>query len=230
MNVNWKTMLVAGLTVCLAVSLFFNGYLYYKLTRSLEHYSPTFFSFVFGPTMQNITSGNLYLNLTFDIVEGNLTVKAEVNAESYNPNAFLALQFDSDNNGTIDIRYWPQDDFYTYQYWRDDLQFLLEANNLTLPSLSEYWGWLPNGTIYLDRSPPFSGWAEEESPFHYCVHTNGIYTFYFTYAINNPDKPHYAIQGKLVRVLFGIVSTEGVSWPSPAEGMAVYVPPFNFME
>jgi len=224
MNVNWKTMLVAGLTVCLAVSLFFNGYLYYKLTRPLEHYSPTFFSFVFGPTMQNITSGNLYLNLTFDIVEGNLTVKAEVNTDSYNRYAALALQFDSDNNGTIDIRYWPEENFYYYDAAEDDLQFLLRADNETRPSMSTYWGWLPDGTIYcytMVREP-----IDYKSPYHYCIFNDGFYTFHFTYRTNNPNLPHFAIQGKLVRVLYGIVPING----SPAEGMAVYVPPFNFMK
>jgi len=84
MNVNWKTMLVAGLTVCLAVSLFFNGYLYYKLTRPLEHYSPTFFSFVWSSEQQNITEGTLYINMTFERIGENLSVIIKINDDDYN--------------------------------------------------------------------------------------------------------------------------------------------------
>jgi hypothetical protein len=101
--------------------------------------------------MQNMTRGNLYLNLTFDVVEGNITVKAEINTDSYNPDAFLALQFDSDANGTIDIRYWPEDGSYYYDFEHDDFQFLLRANNHTSPSMDAYWGWLPDGAVYFGR-------------------------------------------------------------------------------
>jgi hypothetical protein len=216
------------------IALFLEGYFYLKSVEKNSEKEPhsTFFSFVFGPTMQNITSGNLYLNLTFDVVGGNLTVKAEVNADSYNPDAVLALQFDSDNNGTIDIR--QQEIIYNnetivlydYFYGIDDLQFLLRANNRTLPSDSTFWGWYANGTIYLSEILP-SGFWDRESTFHYCICTNGVYTFNFTYPISNPKNPHDAIQGKLVRAFFGVAPPQcGI----PLEGMAVYVPPFNFME
>jgi len=230
----------AVLVVCLVVSLFFNGYLYYQLTSK---HSPTFFSFVFDSTMQKLVNGTLYLNLTFEVVEGNLTVKAEVNAESYNRYAALALQFDSDNNGTIDIRYWPEDDIYVYQFFRDDSQFLLRANNMTRRSWDSYWGWLPDGEIY--TCSIFSGFFEQKSPFHTCSYKEGVYTFYFTFPvkptefnfdirINSTLTPteyswldgEHGIQGKLVRVLYGIVPFSG----EPERGRAVYVPPFRFIE
>jgi len=227
------------LCVCLSIALFFDGYLYFKnvgKSPQEEHHS-TFFSFVFGPTMQNITKGNLYLNLTFDTVESNLTVKAEINADSYNPDAVLALQFDSDNNGTIDIPYLPELDYYHYSFKDNDLQFLLRVNNKTTPSTSLYWGWLPNGTIYFSGALPMLYPRLLESPFHMCVYKDGVYTFSFTFpvvpTIFDLNWPYgwlcgeYAVQGKLVRVLYSI---EPSVVEVPEEGMAVYVPPFKFTE
>lgn len=225
------------LIVCLALSLILNGYLYYRLTILTERHSPTFFSFVFSPTMQNITNGNLYLNLTFDVVEGNLTVRADVNKDSYSPDAVLALQFDSDNNGTIDIRYWEEEDFYVYRFLTDDSQFLLRADNSTTPSDSVLWGWLPDGTIYISSMIPSGFWDQVESPFHYCSYSGSICTFFFTFPTKPTDfnlqYPHgwlngeHGIQGKLVRVLYGIAPPR-CEWP--IEDMTVYVPPFNFVE
>jgi len=225
MKMSKLNMVIVALAVCLAVSLFFNGYLYFQnqLVTNEEEHGPTFFSFAFGPAMQNLVNGTLYLNLTFDVVEGNLTVKAEVNTESYNPYASLALQFDSDNNGTIDA---PARD-----YRKDDLQFLLRANNYTRKSIAPYWGWYANGTIWCFSKM----WTPTEFPseFHYCYYNvaKGCYTFYFTFPIEPKegmlwDRGTYGIQGKLVRVLYGIVPFDG----RPAKGMSVYVPPFKFTE
>jgi hypothetical protein len=186
--------------------------------------------------MQNITEGDLYLNLTFDTYNGNLTVKAEINADGYDSNAVLALQFDSDNNGTIDIREGTDEHgkYYFYFCRIDDLQFLLEANNLTLPSVSDFWGWYADGTVYMARSPPFSGWAELESSFHFCAYESGVYTFNFTFPVEPTaelfGEGPFGIQGSLVRALFAIIPTPGANWYEPPKGMAVYVPPFNFME
>jgi hypothetical protein len=226
------------LSVCLLASLLFSAYLYSRLLERQQAHHSTFFSFVFSPTMQNITTGNLYLNLTFDTYLENLTVKAKVNADNYDSNAVLALQFDSDNNGTIGIREGTDehgDRYYTYFFRTDDLQFLLEANNLTLLSDSTFWGWYADGTIYMARSPPFSGWAELESSFHFCTYENGVYTFNFTFPVEpraglfGTDLP-LGIQGSLVRALFAIIPTPGHNWYEPPKGMAVYVPPFNFKE
>jgi len=225
---------IVVLSACLAGSLLANVYFHFRL----QHSSPTFFSFVWGPTAQKLVNGTLHLNLTFDVADGNLTVKAEVNAERYNPDVYLALQFDSDNNGTIDIRYWPEEDIYVYEFWEDDSQFLLRVNNQTRPSCTPYWGWLPNGEIWCSSS--FSGVFEHESSFHRCRHNynSGIYTFDFSVPINPTSHAgehdlsiwwltgKYGIQGKLVRVLYGILPLNG----SPEKGLAVYVPPFNFRE
>ncbi len=189
--------------------------------------------------MQNLTEGNLYLNMTFEVVDGNLTVKAEINDDEYTPKAFLALQFDSDNNGTIDIRYWAEYDDYNYNFRYDDSQFLLYANNQTRCSLDEdYWGWLPDGRTYIVTGT--YGAYDEESSFHAATfnQTSRVYTFLFTFPIqpttfnleegtyNNWLNGVHGIEGKLVRVAFGIKGTAG--WPD--KGKAVYVPPFKFME
>jgi hypothetical protein len=222
---------IVVLVVCLAISLFFDGYFYWKLaeenSRPMHH--STFFSFVFGPSQQNISAGNIYLNLTFDTVEGNLTVKAEVNAENYNPNSFLTLQFDSDNNGTIDI---PQ---LYYFYGRCDLQFFLQADNQTLLSMSPSWDWDANGKIYFGYMLILrQSWFK--STFHFCTYSNGIYVFRFTFPIRPMEIAPFGsgygtstlgIQGRLVRALFGIAPLGSME---PAKGMTVYVPPFNFME
>jgi hypothetical protein len=184
--------------------------------------------------MQNMTRGNLYLNLTFNVVEGNITVKAEINTDSYNPDAFLALQFDSDGNGTIDLRYWPKDNTYIYHFGVDDSQFLLRVNNYTTPSEDVYWGWLLDGTIYFSRILPMGSPKLIASPFHYCIFEGGIYTFFFTFPRSidfNAGWPyiaHAGIQGKLVRALFGIEPPSSLQ--EPEKDMAVYAPPFDFVE
>jgi len=230
-----KTLRVLALVlaICLAISLGFNGYTY-KFTSDQATHHNKFFSFVFGPTMQNVTQGNLYLNMTFDIEEGNLTVKAEVNTDSYNANAFLALQFDSDNNGTIDIHYNPKEDYYEYYPWiKNDLQFLLRVDNQTTVSESVYWGWLPGDRIYFSRILPRTYPYRIKSPFHYCLYNRFVYTFLFSFP-RNPRflngswiTGEYGIQGDLVRALYGIEPP--LSSEHPEEGMTVYVPPFNFM-
>ncbi len=238
-------ILTSALAVCLVFSLSFVIYDYLSPTGNQPAHHSTFFSFVFDPKSQNLTSGNQYLNLTFDIIEGNLTVKVEVNTEGYNSNAFLALQFDSDNNGTIDVPYVPEADFYFYTFGRNDLQFLLRVNNYTTPSLSDWWGWLPGDRIYFGRGAlPNSLPYQIKSPFHYCLYNGGVYTFFFTF----PAKPTVCatatwpyswlfeggtiglppIQGTLVRVLYGIEPPLNSAYPE--KGATVYVPPFNFME
>lgn len=194
--------------------------------------------------MQNLTTGNLCLNLTFDVVKDNLTVKAEINADGFDPNAFLALQFDSDNNGTIDIR--QRDIVFeggtvtVYEYWfsDDDSQFLLRATNMTTPSKDSFWVWFSNGTIGFGRVVKQTRIIE--SPFHKCVYneTNKLYTFSFTFPIYPTEFSFFgsygwlsgthAILGRLVRIAYGIEppsNTEKVE-----EGMMVYVPPFDYTE
>jgi hypothetical protein len=223
------------LSVCLLISLLLSVYLHSRFLERQQERHSTFFSFVFGPTMQNITTGDLYINLTFDTYMGNLTVKAEINADSYDSNAVLALQFDSDNNGTMDIRYWPEFEVYYYDFTEDDLQFLLKADGSTRPSFHEYWGWLPNGTIYFSKILPSQFPWYPKSEFHTCTYEEGLYDFNFTFPIT-PSTMNlfggligsFGIQGKLVRVLFCIEPSG--STETPEKGLAVYVPPFDFME
>jgi hypothetical protein len=229
------TVLICFLLVSLASNVYFYLKDAQEAGRPMHHSS--FFSFVIGPSMQNMTRGNLYLNLTFDVVEGNITVKAEINTDSYNPDAFLALQFDSDANGTIDIRYWPEDGSYYYDFEHDDFQFLLRANNHTSPSMDAYWGWLPDGAVYFGRVLPSPYPKQIESPFHTCAYSEGIYTFSFTFsadsAVPNLGWPYgwlhasHGIRGKLVRALYGVEPSLDISFAK--KGMTAYVPPFNFM-
>ncbi len=70
--------------------------------------------------------------------------------------------------------------------------------------------------------------------------TSGLYTFLFTFPINPTTfnfewgtynswlNGEHGIEGKLARVAFGIKGT--VLGGQPEKGMAVYVPPFRFME
>jgi len=117
MNVNWKTMLIAGLTVCLAVSLFFNGYFYYELTKPAEHQGPTFFSFVWSPEQQNITEGPLYVNMTFERIGEILSVIIEINDDDYQcghwtaPDA-LILWFDVNGDGYVGFDDLPVVSYY----------------------------------------------------------------------------------------------------------------------
>jgi hypothetical protein len=199
--------------------------------------------------MQKIVAGNLYLNLTFDIVEGNLTIKAEVSTDSHNSSSFLALQFDSDNNGTIDIRYHEiqyQNEtipVYLYDFRRDDLQFLLRVTNRTSPSEDIFWNWLPDGSLDFNHLALSREWLWNPlSPFHRCTfnETKGLYTFSFTFPVSPMefDMPagygwmdgKHGIQGTLVRVAFGVEPPESSTVGKPEKGMTVYVPPFNFVE
>lgn len=235
------------LTTLLVISLVVNAYLYIRLFSGsqtpMRH--STFFSFVFGPTMQNITKGDLCMNLTFDVFEGNLTVKAEVNADSFDPNIFLALQFDSDNNGTIDIRekLIVSDNetirIYLYSFWDDDSQFLLRSTNETTPSKEWFWAWYSDGTIAFSRAVPKQD-RIVPSPFHKCIYdeTQNLYTFNFTFPVYPTTfsflgsyawlSGTHAILGRFVRVAYGIEppsTTEKPDW-----GMVTYVPPFDFTE
>lgn len=228
-----EKVLAGVLAIALAVSLFFNAYLYLGQKPKEEEHSSTFFSFSWDRFSQKLLNETLYLNLTFDIVNENLTVKAEVYLGYYDPYATLALQFDSDNNGTLDIC--PS--WLPYIFYERDRQFFLRANNNTRPSYEDYWRWDADGTIGTNSEWSGSFPYETQSPFHYCVYENGTYTFHFSF----PTKPtffnftssplslfdgEHAIRGKLVRVLFGIVPWSRIA----EECMTVYVPPFKFME
>jgi hypothetical protein len=204
MNVNWKTMLVAGLTVCLAVSLFFNGYLYYKLTRPLEHHSPTFFSFVWSPEQQDITEGPLYVNMTFERIGENLSVIIKINDDDCNALPYLTpwspdkliIVFDANGNGTIDNL-----DVFGYFYW-------LTANNETIDT--------PAGLNLelLEVYPRPLSCNRRPSDFHTCTFKQGEgYVFNCTFPIH----------GSWRKILSDVVTLRYADF-----GGSVYIPPFHF--
>ena len=203
MNVNWKTMLVAGLTVCLAVSLFFNGYLYYELTRPTEHQSPTFFSFVWSPEQQNITEGPLYINMTFERIDENLSVIIKINDDDYHAGGgeqcpdFLLIVFDFDGDGEADLG---------MGYW-------FTSDNRTMTSGSFGWELEKGVTIAAMLSTRLS-------VLHTCTFKAGEgYVFNCTFPIAGGyfhGNEAYPIKSDVVAV--GFEDTDGY----------VYVPPFHF--
>jgi len=213
MNVNWKMMLIAVLAVCLVVSLFFNGYLYYDLTRSAEHQSPTFFSFVWSPEAQNITEGPLYINMTFERIGENLSVTIKINDDDYcvtgsggtGPDALL-LWFDVNGDGYIS---WPGDPGSTY-YWlkpnnRTLFDVIVDPYNLTLGPIQ------PSATGY-----------ETESPFHTCVFMpEEGYIFNCTFPLK------YKWFSEISRAGHDI-SSDVVTLRFTDVNGSVYIPPFHF--
>jgi hypothetical protein len=208
MNVNWKTMLVAGLTVCLAVSLFFNGYLYYELTRPTEHQSPTFFSFVWSSEReQNITEGPLYINMTFERIGENLSVIIKINDDDYNvmdsyggekPDA-LFIVFDSyanDTTGSINLN----DTFYYY---------LLRPDNTTTEGPRLFLDCQLNPHIFMSGLSSF-----KLSDFHTCTFKpNEGYMFNCT----------FPIYGKWREIHSDVVTLRYMDVAG-----SVYIPPFHF--
>jgi len=203
MNVNWKTMLIAGLTVCLAVSLFFNGYFYYELTKPAEHQGPTFFSFVWSPEQQNITEGPLYVNMTFERIGNNLSVIIKINDDDYNalpawsPDKLITV-FDANGNGTID-----EEDVFGYFYW-------LTANNETITT--------PAGLNLelLEVHPRPMSCNRGLSKFHTCTFKSGEgYTFNCTFPI------HGSLGWR--KILSDVVTLRYTDVAG-----SVYIPPFHF--
>jgi len=211
MNVNWKMILIAVLAVCLAVSLFFNGYLYYDLTRSAEHQSSTFFSFVWSPEAQNITEGPLYINMTFERIGENLSVIIRINDDDYDvmeanwsivPDALIVC-FDFDgNDSAITVA--------------DTVQaYLLRPDNTSDPG---YCG------LFLDLEliDHFIGpsLVLRESDFHYCTFKpNEGYVFNCTFPLRGREIDTIELR----RIRSDIVTLRY----KDVNG-SVYIPPFHF--
>lgn len=192
------------LAVGLAVSLFFNGFLYYELTRPLEHQSPTFFSFVFNriPVLHTITNETLYVNMTFEKIGENLSVIVRINDDDFDkpqggPHLpdYLLIVFDFDGDGKANLG-------------------------------SGYWFTSHNRTMY----PGSFGWELEkgvtiaaavgtsQSVLHTCTFKVGEgYVFNCTFPIAGKASVHaYPVKSDVVAV--GFQDVDGY----------VYIPPFHF--
>jgi len=194
-------IVIFAILMILGFSLFFNGYLYYKLTKSLEHRSPTFFSFVWSSEQQNITEGPLYINMTFERVGENLSVIIKINDDDYNalpawsPDK-LIIVFDANGNGTID-----DEDVFGYFYW-------LTANNETITT--------PAGLNLdlLEVYPRPTSCNRGRSKFHTCTFKSGEgYIFNCTFPIH----------GSWRKILSDVVTLRYTD-----VGGSVYIPPFHF--
>jgi hypothetical protein len=108
------------LSVCLAISLFFNGYLAYRL-HSLTSESSNTFIFTWGPEEQKIVSGELRMEITFTWDAEDLFVVAKINDDDYCSADYLGLVFDRNKNGSIDDGI-------------DDWPYILFADNTTYPT------------------------------------------------------------------------------------------------
>jgi len=198
-------MVIAGLTVCLAVSLFFNGYFYYQLSKPAGHQGPTFFSFVWSSEQQNITEGPLHINMTFERIGDNLSVIIKINDDDYNvmdsssgekPDA-LFIVFDSyGNESSITVA----DTFYYY---------LLRPDNTTTEG--------PRLFLDCELNPHimFSGQCTFIlSDFHTCTFKpNEGYVFNCTFPIH----------GKWREIRSNVVTLRYID-----VGGSVYISPFHF--
>jgi len=202
MNVNWKTMLIAGLAVGLAVSLFFNGYLYYQLTKPAERHGPTFFSFVWSSEQQKLTEGPLYINMTFERVGDNLSVIIKINDDDYNVSKdfyyirpdMLIICFDSYGN---DSSITPDDTFYHY--------------GLRPDNISVYAIYLDSELIHHPMGPAL---GLDKSDYHYCTFKpNEGYLFNCT----------FPIRGRIREIHSDVITLRFMD-----VGGSVYIPPFHF--
>jgi len=197
-------VLVVVVAVCLAVSLFFNGYFYYQLTKPAEHQIPTFFSFVFNriPVVQTITNETLYVNMTFEKIGENLSVIVRINDDNFdNPRDgphlpdYLLIVFDFDGDCEADLG---------SGYW-------LTSNNRTMNPGS--FGWeLKKGVTIAAEIPT------RPSVLHTCTFKAGEgYVFNCTFPIAGKATVHaYSIKSDVVAI--GFQDVDGY----------VYIPPFHF--
>jgi len=211
MNVNWKTMLIAILAVCLAVSLFFNGYLYYNLTRSAEHQSPTFFSFVWSSWQQKITNETLYVNMTFQRIGDDLSVIIRINDDDYDimesrwsirPDTLIVCFDFYGNDSAITVA-------------DTEEAYLLRPDNTSNPGCcglyldSELIDHYIGPSLYL-----------RESDFHYCTFKpNEGYVFNCTFPLRGSES--YTMEFRRIRsdvVTLRYIDVNG----------SLYIPPFHF--
>jgi len=113
-------VIIVVLSICLAVSLFFNGYLAWRL-QTLTGESSSAFTFLWSPEEQGITSDWLQMNASFVWDENDLYVVVKINYTALR-GSYLGLVFDRNENGKID-----------YQSM-DDLPYILFMDNTTYPT------------------------------------------------------------------------------------------------
>jgi len=201
-------VVIAVLAVCLVVSLFFNGYFYYQLSKSAEYQIPTFFSFVWSSEQQKLTEGPLYINMTFERIGDNLSVIIKINDDDYDviedqwnvrPDT-LIICFDfygNDSAITVD------DTFEAY---------LLRPDNMSGRGV-----FIDSELIFHWMAPPLTFY---ESDFHYCTFKpDEGYVFNCTFPLRGVEG--YAMEFRRIRsdvVTLRYIDVNG----------SVYIPPFHF--
>lgn len=156
-------LLCVLLSASLVASLSLNAFLYNNLAHSYNHSS--FHSFRWGPAEQNIVpNGTLYINMTFERVDGNLTMTVKINDDDYNVQwkepDYLLLQFE-------DFKY------YDYPY---PVRFWLRADNRTYSEGS----YMLNPELILTGIGSFH--IPAKSLYHTCVFKpDEGYTFHFSF-------------------------------------------------
>jgi len=87
------------LSILLCVSLTVNLYLFYL---SQLPATAKIFNFHWNVEYQNVVDGTLCMNVTFEWINGNLSVVVEVNDDDYHSGDSVGLFFDRNRDGTID--------------------------------------------------------------------------------------------------------------------------------
>ena len=203
------------LAVCLAVSLFFNGYLYLQIENcpeeNGERYGPTHFSFVWSPGQQKITNETLYVNMTFERIGENLSMIIRINDDDYdvmeslwkiNPDTLIICFDFYGNDSAISIG-------------DPVMSYLLRPDNTSNPTICGLFLDLELIDHYMGPSLEFS-----ESDFHYCTFKpNEGYIFNCTFPLRGLEG--YPMELRRIR-------SDVVTLRYKDVNGSVYIPPFHF--
>jgi len=105
----WKVSSLV-LVACLVASLVGNAILYTNwnlaLRTLMEEHTPKTYVFTWGSTSQNITSGVLYLNMSFDVVGDELHIVARINdndtgLREWGGHDLAQIAFDKNKDGKV---------------------------------------------------------------------------------------------------------------------------------
>jgi len=118
-----ERVIIVVLCICLAVSLFFNGYLAWRL-QGLTGESSSAFTFLWSPEEQDIVDGWLQMNARFVWDENDLYVVVKINYTTLR-GSYLGLVFDKNQNGKIDL-------------YSDDWPNIFFMDNTTYPGFTAF--------------------------------------------------------------------------------------------
>jgi len=162
----WKTTF---LSLVLASAFVFAVYAYWSLSiTNSSSASKKSFSFIWGPEAQNITLGTLYLNMTFEIVNGNLSIVAKINDDEYGANPAFSQEFETWGKDGLDLVL-DRNDNGKIDFGSSDKPYIFWDNNRTMAYDCILLG---NKSLGIPKFP------SALSPYHRCVFNEGTgYTF-----------------------------------------------------